>query len=141
MCRILLILLLISPLTLAQEIPLPAGGSACVVAKNLGNSESIAWSLGQPTISQAIAKAKASLKKRGYVYVFPQANSPLPHGWLVVIKTEYQTITGRIRTSYGCGFSAKSEQDAEQQAQLDLQAYSWGWKPKHGYQVFERQRY
>jgi len=112
-----------------------------VVAKNLGDSEAIEWSLGQPTISQAIAKAKSSLKERGFVYVFPQANSPLPHGWMVIIKTKYHTATGRARTSYGCGFSASSEQDAEQLAQADLRAYSWAGKPKHGYQVIEKQRY
>ncbi len=138
---ILLILILQLSIAQSQNITPGTGGAACVVAKNLGNSEAIEWSLGQPTISQAIANAKSALKERGFVYVFPQANSPLPHGWMVIIKTEYRTVTSRTRTSYGCGFSDSSEQDAERLAQADLRAYSWGWKPKHGYQVIEKQRY
>ena len=136
-----LILILQISVAQSQSVPPQFGGAACVVAKNLGNSEAIEWSLGQPTISQAIANAKSALKERGFAYVFPQANSPLLHGWMVIIKTEYRTATGRTRTSYGCGFSNNSEQKAEQLAQADLRAYSWGWKPKHGYQVIEKQRY
>ncbi len=118
----------------------PAGGNACVVAKKLGNSLAIEWAVGQPSVSAAIARASEALRRRGYEYVFPQANSALPHGWLVVIETGYTTYTGRKRTSYGCGFSTDAA-DAEQRAIRDLRAYSWGWKPDYGYQVKERLRF
>ncbi len=117
------------------------GGAACVVAKKLGNSLAIEWSTGAPSVSQAIARAKQALREKGFKYVFPQANSSLPHGWMIVIKTQYKTFTGKIRTSYGCGFSAVSAKQAEQLAVRDLRAFSWGWKPQYGYDVIENKRY
>ena len=121
--------------------PLPRGGGACVVAKQQGNSLAIEWAVGESTVSQAIARASQALQRQGYEYLFPQANSTLPHGWLVVIKTRYKTYTGRKRTSYGCGFSDVSEAQAEQLAARDLRSYSWGWKPKYGYEVVKRLRF
>jgi hypothetical protein len=121
--------------------PYPAGGSACVVAKKLGNSLAIEWSTGQASVPGAIDEAKQALRKRGFEYVFPQANSPLPHGWATIIKTEYRTFTGRKRTSFGCGFSNRSQKHSEELAVGDLRSYSWGWQPKHGYEVMEQHRY
>ncbi|MCP3868300.1 MAG: hypothetical protein GY703_09450 [Gammaproteobacteria bacterium] len=117
------------------------GGCACVVAKKLGNSLAIEWASGEASVSDAIDKAKQALGNRGYKYAFPQANSTLRHGWLVIVETEYRTLVGKMRTSYGCGFSDISEQDAVNQAVTNLQSYSWGWKSKYGYKVIERQRY
>ena len=106
-----------------------------MVAKKQGDSLAIEWAVGEATVSRAIARASQALTEQGYEYLFPQANSTLVHGWLVVIKTEYKTYTGRKRTSYGCGFSARSAEQAEQLATRDLRSYSWGWKPKYGYAV------
>lgn len=129
-------LFLLVPQALTQQ-PAMTGGAACVVAKKLGNSEAIEWSVGQPSVSIAIETAKAALQKKGFSYVFPQANSAIPHGWLAVIKTAYRTFTGKVRTSYGCGLSAISAKDAEELATIDLRAYSWGWKPNYGYEIVE----
>ena len=51
---------------------IPAGGAACVVAKKLGNSQAIEWVVGEPSVSNAIDKAKKALRKQGYEYVFSQ---------------------------------------------------------------------
>ena len=117
------------------------GGSACVVAKQLGDSLAIEWAVGRPTVSKAIADAKRALAARGFEHVFPQGNSPITHGWLVVVKTKYQTYTGRTRTSYGCGFSPQSAIGAEELAINDLRTYSWGWKPSHGYNQVQVERF
>ncbi len=126
------------PVTAAGEEP---GGCACVVAKKQGDSVAIEWATGEDSVSEAIDKANQALGDRGYGYTFPQGNSPLPHGWLVVVETEYRTFTGKMRTRYGCGFSDQSEADAIDKAVTDLQTYAMDWKPRHGYEVIERQRY
>ncbi|HEB95673.1 MAG TPA: hypothetical protein ENI96_04490 [Sedimenticola thiotaurini] len=133
-----ILLLSLAPVTVAAA---SGGGTACVVAKRQGNSLAIEWVVGEASVSSAIARASQALRRRGYDYIFPQANSNLAHGWMVVIETEYRTYTGRSRTSYGCGFSASSEEQAEQLAVQDLRSYSWGWKPKYGYQVKEKRRF
>ena len=127
-----------APVTAAGQEP---GGGACVVAKQRGDSVAIEWATGEDSVSDAIDKAKQALGERGYEYAFPQGNSPLPHGWLVVVETEYRTFTGKMRTRYGCGFSDQSEADAVDQALNDLQAYALDWKPRYGYEVIERKRY
>lgn len=121
--------------------PNPTGGAACVVAKKQGNSQAIEWAVGESSVANAIDKAKQALRKQGYEDVFPQANSPLVHGWMVIIKTEYRTFTDRMRLSYGCGFSGKSQQDAELLAKRDLRSFSWGWKESLGYEMVEQQQY
>ena len=114
-----------------------------MIAKQLGNSLAIEWVVGRDETAQsAIQKAKQRLVERGYrgryQGVHPQVASELPAGHLVIVTTEYQTLIGRQRTSYGCGFSAASAQQAETAAVENLQAYSWGWKPEFGYAVHER---
>jgi len=70
--------------------------------------------------------------------VFSQAATAtaLPH--VVIIETTYTTRTGRQRTSYGCGFSTRSSQDAERSAIRNLRTHSWGWRPELGYKVIFR---
>lgn len=127
--------------TSADAQPLQTGGAACVVAKKLGDSLAIEWATGEPSVSQAIDKAKQALQKQGYEYLFPQSNSHAKQGWIVIIKTRYRTYTGRERTSYGCGFDDHSAETAEQRALTNLRSYSWGWKPNLGYEVIEQKRY
>lgn len=122
-----------------------AGGS-CVVAKRQGDSLAIEWiATPQDSAATAIHKAEQKLLEQGYRKrgqdVHAQANSDLPHAHVVIIKTEYTTARGTNRTSYGCGFSARSAGEAEQAALYDLRNYSWGWKQEHGYQVVEAFRY
>jgi len=134
-------LLLIAAPAQAQSPNDTQGGAACVVAKKLGNSLAIEWVVGEQSVSKAITSAKFALKSRGFDYVFPQGNSSIPHGWIVVVKTEYKTIIGKMRTSYGCGFSTVSADEAEALAVSELSAYSWGWKPKFGYDKVQLKRY
>jgi hypothetical protein len=133
--------LLVSAQPMPAQQSSPIGGSACVVAKRLGDSQAIEWAVGRATVSQAIADAKRALIARGFEHVFPQGNSPIPHGWLMVVKTEYQTYTGKMRTSYGCGFSAESPTQAEALAVNDLRTYSWGWKPAHRYKQVQLEQF
>ncbi|MCG7981742.1 MAG: hypothetical protein JAY90_03210 [Candidatus Thiodiazotropha lotti] len=138
--RSILMLLLWSLLTTAS-----AGGS-CVVAKRQGNSLAIEWqaSFSDSALS-AMEKAKKRLLDQGYRNkgqdVHAQAGSDLPHAYVVIVKTVYNTLRGRPRTSYGCGFSPVSAGEAERAALYDLRNYSWGWKPEFGYEVMERFRY
>ena len=67
-----------------------------------------------------------------------QAGTAIPHGLVVIVRTNYTTMTGRSRTSYGCGFSPISYDDAERRAVSNLRSYSWGWKPRHDYEVIEK---
>ncbi|MCW8890409.1 MAG: hypothetical protein OQL20_07115 [Sedimenticola sp.] len=127
--------------TETDSVSFERGGAACVVAKKLGNSLAIEWATGEPSVSHAIDKAKLALNKQGYEYVFPQANSPTKHGWMIIIKTRYRTYTGRERISYGCGFDPLSIEAAEQRALSNLRSYSWGWKPNLGYEVIEKSQY
>lgn len=121
--------------------PMAPGGAACVIAKKLGDSLAIEWAVGEPSVAHAIEKAKQALRIKGYEYVFPQSNSNNQHGWIVIIKTQYRTYTGRERTSYGCGFSNQSPAIAETNAILNLRTYSWGWKESSGYDVIVTRQY
>jgi hypothetical protein len=121
-------------------------GASCAVAKRLGDSLAIEW-VASPdeTVDSAIHKAKQKLLEQGYRKkgqdVHVQASSGLPHGYMVIVKTRYTTMTGRTRTSYGCGYSPRSAAEAQQAALNDLRNYSWGWKPEMGYEVFKSLRY
>lgn len=122
--------------------PPPRGsGSACVVAKTQGHSEAIEWVIRSASVGQAILQAKQVLRGKGYEYLFPQANSPLEHGWAAMIKVKYTNPRGKIRISYGCGFSPSSRQEAIQLATKDLRSYSWAWRPKMGYEVVQEKRF
>jgi hypothetical protein len=121
--------------------------AACVIAKKQGNSQAIEW-VAQPGVSvaAAVAEAKRRLGEQGfgqgrYEGLFPQANSPLDHAHVIIVRTEYTNARGKKRVSYGCGFSEVSEHEAEWDALRDLQSYSWGWVPSKGYDVVERFRY
>jgi hypothetical protein len=121
-------------------------GASCVVAKRLGNSLAIEWSAGEILSPEsATEKAKQKLLAQGlqkkYQDLHPQATSDLPHAHMVIVKTEYQTLIGKQRTSYGCGYSRRSAAEAEQAALYDLQNYSWGWKPEFGYKLVKAFRY
>lgn len=118
-----------------------SGGAACVVAKTQGNSLDIAWIIGAQSVADAIDQARQLLRERGFKQLFPQANSSQSHGWMVIVKTVYSNSRGRKRTSYGCGFSSLSAAAAENNALVDLQSYSWGWRPELGHQVVEKQHY
>jgi len=122
------------------------GGAACVVAKRLGDSLAIEWVASpEESVASALDKAKRRLLDQGYRQkgqdVHAQANTELRHAHVVIVRTRYTTVTGRKRTSYGCGYSPRSTDAAERAAVYDLRNYSWGWKPEFGYEVVQTLRY
>jgi hypothetical protein len=137
-------------IALAMTTPLIAtqaeAGAACVVAKKQGDSLAIEW-VASPNVNAATAihEAQQRLIDQGYRSkgqdVHAQAVTELRHAYLVIVKTQYTTLRGRSRTSYGCGYSPRSAADAERAAVYDLRNYSWGWKPEMGYEVMKALRY
>jgi len=125
------------------------GGAACVMAKWQGNTLDYALVTGRDHPDTAQEAARAMLREKGYGnygagvdVTHPQGMSNLPHAFVVVIRSDYRTWRDRPRTSYGCGFSASSYEDALWDAVRDLQRYAWGWVPdRDGYQVVEKRRY
>jgi hypothetical protein len=154
MRRLILVLSLslLSSVSAAEVVdtrpPLP-GGAACVMAKWQGNTLDYALVTGMDRPDQAQEAARAILREKGYGrYVagvdvtHPQGMSGLPHAYVVVIRSDYKTVRDKDRTSFGCGFSPRSYEDALWDAIRDLQRYSWGWVPdRDGYRVVERRRY
>lgn len=126
-----------------------AGGAACVMAKWQGNTLDYALVVGKPHPDDAQEEAKATLKAKGYGnygagvdVTHPQGLSNLKHAYAVVIRSDFKTQRHKDRTSYGCGFSARSYDDALWEAVRDLQRFSWGWVPdRDGYKVVEKRRY
>jgi hypothetical protein len=121
-------------------------GAACVVAKRLGDSLAIEWvASSEVNAATAVLEAQLRLIDQGYRTkgqdVHAQAITELPHGYMAIVKTQYMTLRGRSRTSYGCGYSPRSAAEAERAAVYDLRNYSWGWKPEMGYEVMESFRY
>ncbi|PUB88571.1 MAG: hypothetical protein B6D72_13850 [gamma proteobacterium symbiont of Ctena orbiculata] len=121
-------------------------GAGCVVAKRLGDSLAIEWvAAADESVDSAVFKARQKLLDQGYRKkgqdVHVQASTGLRHAYMVIVKTRYTTLTGRERTSYGCGYSPRSAAEAQQAALHDLRNYSWGWKPEKGYEVVESLRY
>jgi hypothetical protein len=142
--RNLLRLSLIGPLLLVATQA--QAGAACVVAKRLGDSLAIEWvAAPEESASSALAKAGQRLIEQGYRTkgqdIHAQACSELPHAYMAIVKTQYTTAIGHPRTSYGCGYSARSAAEAEHSAVYDLRNYSWGWKPAFGYEVIKALRY
>jgi hypothetical protein len=126
-----------------------AGGAACVMAKWQGNTLDYALVTGRDHPDTAQQEARQRLWAKGYDdygagvdVTHPQGMTNLDSAFAVVIRSDFKTWRGKPRTSYGCGFSAASYQDALWDAVRDLQRYSWGWKPdRDGYQVVEQLRY
>lgn len=135
-----------STLLVAQKAP--GGGAACVMAKWQGVTLDYELVYGKSHPIQAQEEGERILKERGSGYyknvdiTHSQASSNLLHAFVTIIKTTYKTERGKERTSYGCGFSGRSKDDALWQAIRDLQAYSWGWKPdRDGYDIVKQIRY
>jgi hypothetical protein len=123
-----------------------AAGGACVVAKKMGNALAIEWVAGpQESGASAVKEAKLRLKEQGhhgkYVDVHPQVTSEYQHAYLVIIKSSYQTVRNKPRTSYGCGIDPRSWNDAGGMAVQNLHTYDWGWKPEHGFEIIEQTKY
>jgi len=146
LCSLLLLPGLVAPVGAAQA---PSGGAACVMAKWRGNTLDYALAYGKSHPVEAQEQAEQLLRERGYGefkhhvdVLHPQALTNLPHAYAVVIRSRFNTRSGTERTSFGCGFSPASYQDALWEAVRDLQSYSWGWKPdRDGYELVQKLRY
>ena len=117
-------------------------GAACVVAKKMGDSKAIEWVHSSESAETALVQAKQKLRQRGYKDLFPQVTTELEHAYVIVVKSDYKNTRGKQRTSYGCGFSEKSYNEALWAAIRNLQSYAWGWKPdREGYKISDKQQY
>ena len=143
----LLLVALVSGPALAADAAV--GGAACVMAKWQGNTLDYALVTSSVGPGEAQQAAKDRLKEKGYGnygpgvdVTHPQGVTALPHAYVVVLRSDFKTSRGKDRTSYGCGFSAVSRDQAIWDAIRDLQRFSWGWVPdRDGYQVVQEQRY
>ncbi len=142
------------PLALALAAPLapawaPAAGAACVVAKFQGQTLDYELVFTQEHVSKAQEEGERRLRKKGYGdyykhldIVRAQNLTNLSHGYAVVIRSEFQDRRGKPRSLVGCGFSARSWEDALWDALHDGQSYFWGWKPdSDGYEVVKKIRF
>ncbi|MES9898871.1 MAG: hypothetical protein ABW148_07600 [Sedimenticola sp.] len=151
-----LLLLLLATNTIQAAPPSPAapgdpyqGGAVCLMAKWMGNTLDYALVYGKRHPVLALDEAEKVLRKKGYAdykvnvdIMHQQASSHLTHAFVIIIKSRFKTVRGKLRTSYGCGFSPSSHEHAQQLAIGDLQAYSWGWSPeKYKFEVVEQLRY
>ncbi|MCF6282140.1 MAG: hypothetical protein L3J28_08000 [Candidatus Polarisedimenticolaceae bacterium] len=145
--RPVLIFLLILSTSLLLKPSLLQAGTACVIAKELGNSLAIEWVASySETADSALEKAKYRLKQAGYkrqkmLDVHAQNSSDLEHGFVLILRAEYTNWRGKPRVSYGCGFSPISSKDAGQAALDNLRSYAWGWKAEDGYEVIEERQF
>jgi hypothetical protein len=138
---------LFASLLLALNPSLLQAGTACVVAKELGNSLAIEW-IASPneTAETALVEAKKRLELEGFkrqkmLDVHAQTTSDLEHGYVLILRAEYTNWRGKSRISYGCGFSPISSKEAGQAALDNLRNYAWGWKAEDGYQVVEERQF
>ena len=67
--------------------PAVTSGAACVVAKQQGHSLASEWRVGARSVDTAIEHARRALRARGFGESFPQANSDLAHGWLMIVES------------------------------------------------------
>ena len=128
------------------------GGAACVMAKWMGQTMDYVLVVGEERPRTAVEAGERRLIDKGYAefrargsrvdVIHPQAVSALPHAFAVVIRSDWESVRGRPRRSYGCGFSSESYADALWRAIGDLQRHAWGWKPdRDGYELVEKRRY
>ena len=82
---------------------------------------------------------------RGLDIRHPRGETYLDHGFAVIIESSYipkYRKVQKIRRSIGCGFSAKSYDDALWDAIHDMQTHDWSWVPdRDGYEVIEKIRF
>lgn len=126
-----------------------SAGAACVMARFNGQTLDYELIVGKSHPSEALDEAGKRLAKRGYDDYYKnldvrhgQALSYLPHAYVIVIRSEFKNWRGKDNSVMGCGFSAKSYDDAVWEAIRDAQTYYWGWKPdRDKYKIVKKVRY
>ena len=129
--------------------PVQAAGAACVMAKFQGQTLDYELVITRGHVSEAQDQAIERLRKKGYADYYkhldiirPQNLTNLEHAYVIVIRSDFKDRRGKKRSVVGCGFSARSWDDALWDALRDAQSYFWGWKPdRDGYRVIRKLRY
>lgn len=126
-----------------------AAGAACVMAKYQGQTLDYELVVTEGHPSEAQEEAEAKLRAKGFDnfrrrldVIRPQNLTNLPHAYVIVIRSEFRDVRDKERSTMGCGFSARSYDEALWDALRDAQSYYWGWKPDtHGYEIVRKLRY
>jgi hypothetical protein len=127
-------------------------GAICVVALWKGSVIDHVFLTGEKHPHELQAEAEDTLAKRGYDNYdrgldirHARGQSYLKHGYAVIIESKYIPPYRKVqkeRRSIGCGFSAKSWDDALWDAIHDLQAHDWSWVPdRDEYTVLKKVKY
>lgn len=126
-----------------------AAGAACVMAKFQGKTLDFELVVTKGHPVEAQEEAEALLRKKGYGDYYKHLDiiraqnlTDLPHAYALVIRSDFADRRGKERSVVGCGFSAKSFEDALWDALHDAQSNFWGWKPdRDGYKIIRKVRY
>jgi len=127
-------------------------GAICVVALWKGSVLDYVFLNGpehpfqlQETAEAILAEAGYSDYDRGLDIRHPRGQTFIDHGYAVIIESRYIPAYRKVqneRRSIGCGFSARSYDEALWGAIRDMQVHDWSWKPdRDGYDVLEKIRY
>ena len=134
-------------------LAIPAwSGAICVVALWKGSVLDYFLLTGSEHPFQLQEQGEVMLAEKGYHDYdrgldirHPRGQTYLNSGFAVVIESRYIPKFRKIekeRRSIGCGFSAKSYDDALWDAIHDMQTHDWSWVPdRDGYEVIEKIRF
>ena len=124
-------------------------GAICVVALWKGSVLDYEFLNGLEHPFQLQEKGEELLAEKGYHDYdrgldirHPRGQTYLDHGYAVIIEARYIPKYRKVqneRRSIGCGFSAKSYDEALWDAIHDMQTHDWSWVPdRDGYSVIEK---
>ena len=134
-------------------LALPAwSGAICVVALWKGSVLDYVLLNGSEHPFKLQEQAENMLAEKGYDDYdrgldirHARGQTFLNNGYAVVIESRYIPRFRKVekeRRSIGCGFSAKSYDDALWDAIHDMQTHDWSWVPdRDGYEVIEKIRF
>jgi hypothetical protein len=117
-------------------LSLPVYGAAAFAEAVDKDGNSITWTFSfedGKNVTKAKNNAIAQLKKEGHVNVRSTVTTPLNQGFFAVLYSAFW-VDGILKKSFAFGFSAKSEEDATNEALKNLKKVK-GWKEEQGYNV------
>ena len=127
-------------------------GAICVVALWKGSVLDYVYLTGDKHPHELQEEAEQELARRGYDNYdrgldirHARGQSYLKNGYAVIIESKYIPLYRKVqkeRRSIGCGFSAKSLDDALWDAIHNLQTHDWSWVPdRDEYTVLKKERF
>ncbi len=127
-------------------------GAICVVALWKGSVLDYVFLNGLEHPFQLQEQGEAMLAEKGYDDYdrgldirHPRGQTFLEHGYAVIIESRYIPKYRKVqneRRSIGCGFSARSYDEALWDAIHDMQTHDWSWVPdRDEYKVIEKIRF